>query len=148
MRSHHLDKYMPQAISGVNNKLGVRKTTTVLDRRDAERVPLRIYVSYMTDARIGLSRGQGWLVDLSKTGCQIAGPVLMAGTSATLVLYFQDEKDPLCISDATVTWSDGESFGVRFPKLKGADRQRLQELVLKFATFRRSSKEHTSFRLV
>ena len=60
----------------------------------------------------------------------------MVGTSATLVLYFQDEKDPLCISDATVTWRDGESFGVRFPKLKGADRQRLQELVLRFATFR------------
>ena len=72
----------------------------------------------------------------------------MVGTSATLVLYFQDEKDPLCISDATVTWSDGESFGVRFPKLKGADRQRLQELVLRFATFRGSSQEHTAFRLV
>jgi hypothetical protein len=76
-----------------------------------------------------------------------AGTV-MVGTSATLVLYFQDEKDPLCISDATVTWSDGESFGVRFPKLKGADRQRLQELVLKFATFRGSGQEHSAFRVV
>ena len=148
MKSHHLDKYMPEAISGVSNKLRFRKAATVLDRRDAERVPLRTYVSYMTDERIGLSRGQGWLVDLSKTGCKIAGPALMVGTSATLVLYFQDEKDPLCISDATVTWRDGESFGVRFPKLKGADRQRLQELVLRFATFRGSSQEHTAFRLV
>ena len=148
MRSHHLDKQMPQAISGVNNKLGVRKAATVLDRRDAERVSLRIYVSYVTDAQRGLSRGQGWLVDLSKTGCQIAGPVLMVGTSATLVLYFQDEKDPLCISDATVTWSHGELFGVRFPKLKSSDRQRLQELVLRFATFRGRSQEHTAFRLV
>src|SRR4029079_5599342 len=110
MRSHHLDKHMPQVISGVNNKLGVRKTATVLDRRDTERVPLLIYVSYMTDARIGLSRGQGWLVDLSKTGCKIAGPVLMVGTSATLVLYFQDEKDTLCICNATGTWTPRESI--------------------------------------
>lgn len=147
MRPHHLDKHMPQASSGVSNKFRFRKSATVLDRRDAERVPLRIYVSYMTDARIGLSRGQGWLVDLSKTGCKIAGPVLMVGTSATLVLYFQDEKDPLCISHATVTWSHGESFGVRFPKLKSADRQRLQELELRCATFRGNNLEHTAFRL-
>ena len=148
MRSHHLDKYMPDAISGVSNKLRFRKAATVLDQRDAERVPLRTYVSYMTDEGKGLSCGQGWLVDLSKTGCKITGPALMVGASATLVLYFQDEKDPLCISDATVTWRDGESFGVRFPKLKGADRQRLQELVLRFATFRGHSQEHTAFRLV
>src|SRR4026208_1771287 len=148
MRSHHQAKHMPQAILGVSNKFRFRKAATGLDRRDAERVPLRIYVSYMTDARIGLSRGQGWLVDLSKTGCKIAGPVLMVGTNATLVLYFHDEKDPLCISDATVTWSHGESFGVRFPKLKSADRQCLQELVLRFATFREGSQEHTAFRLV
>ena len=147
MKSRHLDKYMPDAILGVNNELRFRKAATVLDRRDAERVPLRTYVSYMTD-EVGLSCGQGWLVDLSKTGCKITGPALMVGTSATLVLYFQDEKDPLCISDATVTWRDGESFGVRFPKLKGADRQRLQELVLRFATFRGHSQEHTAFRLV
>ena len=148
MRSHHLDKYMPQAISGVSNKLRFRKAATVLDQREAERVPLRTYVSYMTDKGKGLSRGQGWLVDLSKTGCKITGPALMVGASMTLVLYFQDEKDPLCISDATVTWRDGESFGVRFPKLKGADRQRLQELVLRFATFRGHSQQHTAFRLV
>ena len=51
MKSHHLDKYMPEAISGVSNELGFRKAATVLDRRDAERVPLRTYVSYMTDGR-------------------------------------------------------------------------------------------------
>ena len=32
---------MPEAILGVNNELGFRKAATVLDRRDAERVPLR-----------------------------------------------------------------------------------------------------------
>ena len=147
MKERYLDKYMAEAISGVSNQVISRRPASALDRRDAERVPLRSYVSYMTDERRGFSRGQGWLVDLSKTGCKIMGPVLMVGTSVTLVLYFQDEKDPLCVCDATVTWSDGESFGVRFPKLKGADRQRLQELVLRFATLRGSSQEHTAFRL-
>jgi len=147
MKTRHLDKYMPEAITGVRSESAFRKNATVLDRRDAERVPLRIYVSYVTDERMGLSRGQGWLVDLSKTGCKIAGPALMLGTTATVVLYFQDEKDPLCVCGVTVTWCDGEAFGVRFPKLNAADRQRVQELILRFATLRGSSQEHTAFRL-
>ena len=146
MKARHLDKYMPQVITGMTSEGGSRRTAAYLDQRNAERVPIRAYVSYMTDARMGLSRGQGWLVDLSKTGCKITGPVVMVGTTVTLVLYFSDEKDPLCITDAAVTWSDGESFGVRFPRLKGADRQRLQELVLKYATFRGRSEKHAAFR--
>jgi hypothetical protein len=138
---------MSEAVTGVRNETPCRKPGTVLDRRDADRVPLRTYVSYVTDERMGLSRGQGWLVDLSKTGCKITGPVLMLGTSATIVFYFSDDRDPLCICGATVTWSDGDSFGVRFPKLNAADRQRLQELVLRFATLRGRSDEHAAFRL-
>ncbi len=146
MKSRHLDKYMPEAISGMSSASHSLKAAALLDRRDAERVSLRLPVSYVTDERQGLSRGMGTLVDLSKTGCKIIGPVLMLGSCVTLVVDFLDEKDPLCISEATVTWSDGESFGVRFPKLKGSDRQRLQELVLRFATFRGMSQEHTAFR--
>jgi hypothetical protein len=145
MKGRHADKYMPETVAGVRS--AVRKSGAVLDRRDAERVPLRIYVSYVTDERLGLSRGQGWLVDLSKTGCKISGPALMLGTTATVVLYFQDERDPLCVCGAKVTWCDNESFGVRFPKLDAADRRRLQELILRFATSRGSSQEHTAFRL-
>ena len=147
MKSRHLDKYMSEAIAGVTRKVGSQMPAAVIDRRDAERVPLRVYVSYVTNECMGLSRGQGWLVDLSKTGCKILGPVQMVGTDVTLVLYFQDDKDPLCICPATVTWSDGETFGVRFPKLKGEERQRLQELVLRFATFRGHSQQHAAFRL-
>jgi hypothetical protein len=146
MKARHLDKYMPEVIKGVRSEIGSRRTAAYLDQRDAERVPIRAYVSYMTDERMGISRGQGWLVDLSKSGCKIMGPVLMVGTNATLVLYLPDEKDPLCIADAKVTWSDGESFGLRFPKLQATDRQRLQDLVLKFATLRGRSETHTAFR--
>ena len=147
MNSRHLDKYMSEALTGLPGKtLARRAAGTPLDRRDAERVPLRAQVSYVTDERLGLSRGHGRLVDLSKTGCKIIGPALMVGTSATLVLDFDDERDPLCIDEGTVTWCDGDSFGVRFPKLKPEVRQRLQELVLRFATLRGSSEAHTAFR--
>jgi PilZ domain-containing protein len=147
MKSRDLDKGLSDAITGVYHPVSQRRIGALLDRRDAQRAPLQVYVSYFTDERMGLSRGQGWLVDLSKTGCKIMGPVLMPGTSVTLVFYFQDEKDPLCVSNTTVTWCDGESFGVRFPRLKAQERQRVHELVLKYATFHGRSRERTVFRL-
>jgi hypothetical protein len=96
---------------------------------------------------MGLTRGEGRLEDLSKTGCKIIGPLLMVGTKATLVIHLDDHKAPLCLSGVEVTWSEGQSFGVRFPKLKVEDRHRLQELVLQFATFKGRSEDHTAFRL-
>src|SRR6185437_4348016 len=99
-------------MSEINRGVQGFKARALLDRRDAERVPLHAHVSYVTDEGRGLSRGNGYLADLSKTGCKINGPVLMVGTCVNLVLDFHDEKDPLCISQATVTWSNGESFGV------------------------------------
>ena len=147
MKARYLDRHVAEALGREKCSLPIRKTAAALDRREAERVPLRTYVSYVTDERMGLSRGQGWLVDLSKTGCKIAGPALMLGTSVTVVLYFQDDKDPFCVCGATVTWCNGNSFGLRFPKLNGAERHRLQELVLRFASFRGNSEGHTAFRL-
>jgi len=149
MKSRHLDKYMPQVVEGLDAALGrLANASSVLDRRDAERVPLNAAVSYVSDARKGLTRGEGRLDDLSKTGCKIIGPLLMVGTTATLVIHLADDKSKaLCLSGVEVTWTDGEAFGVRFPKLKGEHRQRLQELVLRFATFKGRSEDHAAFRL-
>ena len=149
MKSRHLDKYMAKVVVGLDASVEkLSNASSVLDRRDAERVPLDAAVSYVSDARMGLTRGEGRLEDLSKTGCKIIGPLLMVGTTATLVIHLNDDKAPLSLSGVEVNWTDGESFGVRFPKLKAEDRQRLQELVLKFATFKLSSQSHTAFRLV
>ena len=148
MKSRHLDKYMSEILEGRQSPTKcLTNASTVLDRRDADRVPLDALVSYVTDARMGLSRGEGQLEDLSKTGCKIVGPVLQVGTTATLVIHFNDDQTPLRLSGVTVTWSDGESFGVRFPNLRAEKRQRLQELVLKFATFRGKSQDHIAFRI-
>jgi hypothetical protein len=59
MKARHLEKYMQQAINGVMSEGGSGRTAAYLDQRNAERVPLRAYVSYVRDARIGPSRGQG-----------------------------------------------------------------------------------------
>jgi PilZ domain len=148
MKGRHLDKYMPEVVDGLDAPVGkLTSASSVLDRRDAERVPLDAAVSYVSDARMGLTRGEGHLEDLSKTGCKIIGPLLMVGTLATLVIHVNDDKPPLCLSGVEVTWTNGDSFGVRFPKLKAEDRQRLQELVLRFATFKGRSEDHTAFRL-
>jgi len=148
MKARYLDKYMLRAVEGQDAPIEMpTQASTVLDRRDAERVPLAAAVSYVSDPCTGLTRGEGRLDDLSKTGCKIIGPLLMVGTKATLVIHLNDDEAPLSLSGVEVTWSDGESFGVRFPELKGPDRQRLQELVLRFATFRGRSQEHTAFRL-
>lgn len=150
MKSRHLDRYIPEAIEGVDAPgKRLRDASTVLDRRDAERVPFDAAVSYVyvADARRGVTRGEGRLVDLSKTGCKIIGPLLMLRSLATLVIHVNDDKPPLCLSRVEVTWTNGESFGVRFSKLNGEDRQRLQELVLKFATFKGRSEDHTAFRI-
>jgi len=148
MKSRHLEKYMPEVIAGVAGNVGASRNAAYLDRRDAERVPIGIQVFYVTEPPLGCSRGQGRLVDLSKTGCKIIGPFVPAGTTVTLVLDLDDDQDPLCLSGATVTWTKSESFGVRFPKLRGEERQRLQWLVLRYATFRGRSQTHAAFRLV
>jgi PilZ domain len=148
MKSRHLDKYMAEIIEGPDSAVEkLNAASAVLDRRDAERVPLTAGVSYVSDARMGLTRGEGRLEDLSKTGCKIIGPLLMVGTKATLVIDLSDDRPPLCLADVEVTWSDGDAFGVRFPRLNAEDRQRLQELVLRFATFEGRSEDHTAFRL-
>jgi hypothetical protein len=74
MRSRHIDKYMGQAIAGLDSSVAVRSLAT-LDKRSAGRVPFEALVSYFSCDMSGVSRGKGYLEDLSKTGCRIAGPL-------------------------------------------------------------------------
>ena len=115
------------------------------DQREAERVSLYARVSYWSDAEARVSHGQ--LVDLSKQGCRIVGPVPPVGSSATLSLELEDGQSPLRLSGATVCWSDGFSFGIKFPAMTAEARARLQQLVLRFATLRNKSGHYKEFRL-
>ena len=105
-------------------------------------------MSYFSCDEAGVSRGIGYLEDLSKTGCKIAGPPLKFGSIGTLINRLDDTQFPLCISGVEVCWTHADSFGVRFPEVDGETRHRLQTLVLKFATFKGSSHDYTAFQLV
>ena len=147
MKARHLDKDWAQKFAGLDlvNTTLAKNASASLDGREAERVPLYCHVSYASDAEA--SRGEGQLLNLSKQGCRIVGPVLAVGSTATISLDLDDGKAPLDFTDVTVCWSDGYSFGVKFPSMTVEDRKRLQELILKFATLRGASQDHTAFRL-
>ena len=147
MKARHFDKYVVREFASpdhVNTTLS-KNVSATLDGREAERVPLYCHVSYASDAQA--CRGEGQLLNLSKTGCRIVGPVLAVGSTATLSLDLDDGKAPLDLTGVTVCWSDGFSFGVKFPPMTAVNRQRVQELILKFATLRGASQDHTAFRL-
>ena len=150
MKYRHLDRDWAEDFAKpdqVNSALA-KPASAILDRREAERVPLHSHVSYAIDEEACLSRGEGELHNLSKKGCRIIGePVLVVGSTATIWLNLNDGKTPIRFPGSKVCWSDAHSFGVKFPPMTVEDRQRLQELVLKFATRRGSSQDHTAFRI-
>ena len=147
MKARHFDKYLVKEFASSNhvNTTLSKNASVSLDSREAERVPLYCHASYASDAQA--CRGEGQLLNLSKTGCRIVGPVLAVGSTATLSLDLDDGKAPLEVMGATVCWNDGYSFGVKFPPMTAVHRQRVQELILKFATLRGASQDHTAFRL-
>jgi hypothetical protein len=118
-----------------------------MDSREAQRVPFYSPVTYTSEEAARRSQNKGQLLDLSKKGCRILGPVLGIGCTTTIMLDLNDGKASMTIVDATVCWNDGYSFGVKFPTLPVEDRHRLQELVLKFATLKGANKDRTTFRL-
>jgi PilZ domain-containing protein len=147
MKARHFDKYVVREFASpdhVNTTLS-KNASANLDGREAERVPFYCHVSYASDAEE--CRGEGQLLNLSKTGCRIVGSVLAVGSTATLSLDLDDGKAPLDLTGVTVCWNDGYSFGVKFPPMTAVNRQRVQELILKFATLRGASQDHTAFRL-
>ena len=129
------------------NDLPKRNSRATLDSRDAQRVPFYCPVSYTSEEEARPSQKNGQLLDLSKRGCRILGPVLGVGCTTTIMLDLNDGNAPLSIVGATVCWNDGYSFGVKFPTMTVEDRHRLQELVLKFATHKGTSPDRTAFRL-
>ena len=149
MKSRNADRYLEQEFmrpDSVNNE-GSKNLSATLDRREAERVVISCHVSYASEEDASILGAEGQLLNLSKLGCRIVGPSPPIGSHLTTTLDLKDGKMPLRLAGATISWSDGYSFGVKFPSLLREDRQRLQELVLKFASIRGSANDYTAFRL-
>ena len=76
-------------------KIDIQKALSLLDRRYAERVPIRHRISYSGEEGARIVTGEGALKDLSKTGCKILGAATSSlGSSLTLLLDLEDGQAP------------------------------------------------------
>ena len=120
-----------------------------LDRRYAERVPIHYRVTYTGTEGARFIKADGSLKDLSKTGCKILGTVLPArGGNLAITLHLEDGREPLRLTDATVSWIKGSVFAVRFPKLTEEERKRIQGVIWKHVTLSPSKNHRAAFRIV
>lgn len=127
----------------------LKQQRPLLDRRQAQRVPLELHVLYTSEHNAMPLDGEGRVRNLSKKGCHIVGTTpLAAGSRVTLSLDVRDGQPPLCLPGAIVCWTEGHCFSVKFPPLMPEVRYRVQQIVLKFALRREVSRTHTAFRVI
>jgi hypothetical protein len=130
-------------------KINNQKAHSLLDRRYAERAPIRYRISYFGIEGTQVVRREGTLQDLSKTGCKIMGRTTSTLESRlTLLLDLKDEQVPMCLTNVIVSWIARDSFAVKFPKLPAEERKRLQDVILKNVSVSSLDDRRTAFRIV
>ena len=130
-------------------KINTQKAHSLLDRRYAERVPIRYRITYSGEEGARIVTGEGALKDLSKTGCKILGATTSSlGSRITLLLDLEDGQAPMRLTDVLVSWIDRDSFSVRFPKLSAEERKRLQEVIWKHVRLSSLDDRRTAFRII
>lgn len=130
-------------------RINNQKAHSLLDRRYAERVPIRYRINYFGEEGARIVKGEGILKDLSKTGCKILGATTSSlGSRITLLLDLEDGQTPMRLTDVLVSWIDSDSFAVRFPKLSAEERKRLQEVIFKNISVSSLDDQRTAFRII
>ncbi|MGH7221411.1 MAG: PilZ domain-containing protein [Nitrospiraceae bacterium] len=130
-------------------KVNTQKAHSLLDRRYAERVPIRHRITYFGEEGARIVTGEGALKDLSKTGCKILGATTSSlGSRITLLLDLEDGQAPMRLTDVLVSWIARDSFAVRFPKLSPEERKRLQEVIFKNISLSSLDDQRTAFRII
>ncbi len=101
-----------------------------MEWRSIPRAPVSFGLMYSCVDRDDVLMGDGTAVDLSKDGLGIRGnqPV-QVGMELGLILYLQDDDDPLFILEARVVWTGGRQFGVEFKKLSLQEGTRLHSFL-------------------
>jgi len=103
-KTRHLDRNLGQELAEPRH-VTANQAGTILDRREAERVPLHVRVSDASDEKGCRFTGEGRLRNLSKNGCRIDGnSQVVAGSTLRILLDLDDGKGPLCLPGATVVW--------------------------------------------
>ncbi|OAI45909.1 hypothetical protein AYO43_07370 [Nitrospira sp. SCGC AG-212-E16] len=130
-------------------KVNTQKSHSLLDRRYAERVPIRYRITYSGEEGARIVKGEGALKDLSKTGCKILGVAASSlGSRLTLLLDLEDGLAPMRLTDVLVSWIAKDSFAVKFPKLSSEERKRLQEVIWKNISLSSLDDRRTAFRII
>jgi c-di-GMP-binding flagellar brake protein YcgR len=140
---------VPMKLDNPILKVNTQKTHSLLDRRYAERVPIRYHITYSGEEGARIVTGEGALKDLSKTGCKILGETTISlGSRLTLLLDLKDGQAPMRLTDALVTWIARDSFAVKFPKLSPEERKRLQDVIFKNISLSSLDDRRTAFRII
>ena len=130
-------------------KIDTHKAHSLLDRRYAERVPIRYRITYFGEEGARIVAGEGALMDLSKTGCKILGAApSLIGSRLTLLLDLEDGHIPMRLTDVIVSWISKDSFAAKFPKLSSDERKRLQDVIWKNMSVSSLEDRRTAFRIL
>lgn len=130
-------------------KINMQKAHSLLDRRYAERVPIRYRITYFGEEGARIVPGEGALTDLSQTGCKILGIAPSPlGSRLTLLLDLEDGQAPMRLTDVIVSWIFKDSFAVKFPKLSSDERKRLQDVIWKSISVSSLDDRRTAFRIL
>jgi hypothetical protein len=130
-------------------KINTQKAHSLLDRRYAERIPIRYRITYFGEEGARIVAGEGALMDLSQTGCKILGVAPSPlGSRLTLLLDLEDGHTPMRLTDVIVSWISKDSFAVKFPKLSPDERKRLQEVIWKHISVSVLDDRRTAFRII
>lgn len=96
-----------------NTKPAQNPTTDGSERRRDPRIGGHFKVRYSGSDRNKIVMGQGTITDISRYGFGIeGGRGIKRGMELALFLEMSDGDGPLCIPQATVSWTSGGRFGV------------------------------------
>ena len=130
-------------------KINTQKAHSLLDRRYAERVPIRYRTIYFGEEGLRIVPGEGALKDLSQTGCKILGVAPSPlGSRLTLLLDLENGQAPMRLTDVIASWISKDSFAVKFPKLSSDERKRLQDVIWKNMSVSSLDDRRTAFRIL
>jgi hypothetical protein len=111
------DEWMPSA-RVMNMAVGEK----AWQDRCVPRIPLQAPINYLTPERMA----KGLVVDVSREGLRIESRELVhVGMRVALVLYLSKDYEPVMIEDATVQWTNGTHFGIKFVKWSANAKARL-----------------------
>lgn len=106
-----------QASSCASDRLQAR------DRRDQP----RFHAQFRSSLSGGYQEGYGRTLDISVGGCKIESDLRVAeGTILECRIHVPGLDWPLRIDEATVKWTDGKIFGLRFSKISRQEQEKLE----------------------